>query len=161
MVAQIAATSAPGDRYFGKLRMSTLRIRYETMQLKKRYETHELLPEDTEHLLRLTDDAFREWARRYPRDAWLPSTGLLLAQLYKELPGNAARDRAIELFVYVKSTFPASPYARMARDQLHRGVPAEPYPAWANAKRTPAASPASSIVPSIAPSVSPSPTASS
>ena len=50
LIAQASLTSAPGDRYFGKLKMSALRIRYETMQLRKRYETHELLPEQAEHL---------------------------------------------------------------------------------------------------------------
>ena len=78
--------------------MSALRIRYETMQLKHRYETHELLPDQALHLLLLTEDAFHDWARRYPKDAWLPSTGYALAQLYAELPGSVPRDRSVALF---------------------------------------------------------------
>jgi hypothetical protein len=91
LVAQATPTSAPGDRYFGRLKMSALRIRYETMQLKKRYEAQELLPGQAEHLLILTEDAFQQWARVYPRDPWLPSTGFAIAQLYEELPERRPR----------------------------------------------------------------------
>ncbi len=153
LLAQASSGNAPGDAYFGKLKMSALRIRYETMQLKKRYETHQLLPEQAEHLLQLTDDAFIEWARRYPKDAWLPSTGYSIAQLYEELPGTAAQARAIALLSYVSSKFPQSQYAQKSRSQLHRGVSAKPYPAWAGS--TPA--PAPTVAPSPTPTPIPSP----
>jgi hypothetical protein len=155
LLAQLGATTAPADRYFGKLKMSALRIRYETMQLKRRYETHELLPDQTLHFLLLTEDAFRDWARNYPKDPWLASTGYAMAQLYGELPGTLARDRAVSLFVYVKSSFPKTSYARESRDQLHRGVAVKPVPAWAQV--TPSLAPAS--VPSPAGSAVPSPSA--
>jgi hypothetical protein len=140
---------APADRYFGRMGMSALRIRYETMQLKVRYEKHELLPEQTEHLLDLTDDAFEQWAKAYPKDSWLASTGYAIANLYAELPGTAARDRAVALFVYVKSHFASSPYATSSRQQLHRGVSVKPDPAWAKNARaaTPAPSPATTLSP--------------
>ncbi len=145
----MASANAPADRYFGKLKMSALRIRYETMQLKVRYEKHELLPEQTEHLLDLTNDAFEQWAAAFPKDSWLASTGYLLARLYAELPGAAARDRAVTLFVYVKSHFANSPYATSSREQLHRGVSVKPDPAWANNARatTPSPSPAATLSP--------------
>ena len=158
LVAQTTRTSAPGDQYFGKLKMSALRVRYETMQLRKRYETHELLPEQTEHLLTLTDDAYQDWARRYPHDPWLPSTGFNLAQLYEELPGTQARDRAVALFVFVKSHFRTSSYARLSRDQLHRGVATKPYPSWASEKQAATPAPAASTAPTRAASALPSAT---
>ena len=65
---KLASTSAPADQYFGRLKMSALRIRYETMQLKKRFENHDLLPDQTLHLVLFTQDAFDEWARLYPKD---------------------------------------------------------------------------------------------
>lgn len=154
VAAQVAATTAPADQYFGKLKMSALRVRYETMQLKKRYENHDLLPDQTLHLLLLTQDAFDEWARLYPKDPWLASTGYELAQLYEELPGTVARDHAVALLVYVKSHFPQTSYARESRDQLHRGVRAKPQPAWAN---IPSASPSATPVVTPPPSPSASP----
>jgi hypothetical protein len=161
LVAQ-ALTSAPGDRYFGRMSMSTLRIRYETMQLKKRYETHQLLPQDAEHLLILTDDAFQEWARDYPHDPWLPSTGYSIARLYEELPGTHASERAVALLVYVKLHFPTSRYARLSRDQLHRGVRTRPYPSWAVTPPPALPTAAPSVTPTsvspATPAPSPSPT---
>ena len=166
---QLAATSAPADRYFGRLKVSALRIRYETMQLKKRYETHELLPDQTLHLLLLNQDAFEQWAALYPKDPWLASTGYSMAQLFAELPGGTARDHAVGLFVYVKSHFPNTSYARQSRDQLHRGVPIKPEPAWASAQRAatpvpsqsigPSATPAPAAAPLVTPAASPAPSA--
>jgi hypothetical protein len=171
LLATLAVTSAPADEYFGKLKMSALRVRYETMQLRKRYETHQLLPEQTEHLLLLTQDSFDQWAARYPKDPWLASTGFLIATLYAELPGTAARDDAITLYVFVKSHFPHSSYANSSRAALHRGVTTKADPAWAKEMRatspsaspeaspvaSPAASPAASAAaaPSASPSVPP------
>jgi hypothetical protein len=157
MLATLAVTSAPADEYFGKLKMSALRVRYETMQLKKRYETHQLLPAQAEHLLLLTQDSFDQWAVRYPKDPWLASTGFLIAALYAELPGTVARERAVTLYVYVKSNFPSSSYATSSRNALHRGVATKADPAWAKEMRaaaSPSASPAAS--PSASPAVAPS-----
>ncbi|MGB6519626.1 MAG: hypothetical protein WBE79_14105 [Candidatus Cybelea sp.] len=155
LLAQIGAVDAPADQYFGTLKMSALRIRYETMQLKKRYETHELLPDQTLHLLLLTESAYTDWAGRYPTDSWLSSTGYAMALLYAELPGTQARDRAVALFTYVKSRFPKTPYAGKSRDALHRGVSVKAEPAWA--AQTPKPSPLPSAPPSGAASPLPSP----
>jgi hypothetical protein len=149
LLSQLAVTNAPADEYFGKLKMSALRVRYETMQLEKRYETHQLLPEQAEHLLLLTEDSFDQWAARYPKDPWLPSTGLLIAALYAELPGEVAREHAVTLYVYVKVHFPHSRYGAESRALLHRGVSTKADPPWAKAMRA--------AVPSAAPSAPPSP----
>jgi len=161
----LAATSAPLDQYFGKLKMSALRIRYEIVSIRDRYETHKILPEQAEHLALLTENAFDDWSRRYPKDGWLASTAYLLAKVYAELPGPTARDHAVALYTYVKSRFPTTRYAKDSRDALHRGVAVRPDPAWAAQRRASAspsprapasATPAESSSPS--PSPSPSPT---
>jgi hypothetical protein len=163
LLTQLGAMTAPADRYFGRLKMSALRIRFETMQLKVRYETHELLPDQAQHLLLLTEDAFYDWAQRYPKDPWLASTGYSIAQLFQELPGRLARDHAVALLVYVKSRFPTTAYARKSRDQLHRGVWTKPLPNWAivQSSITPSATPSEMplATPAAAPSPFPSPTA--
>lgn len=151
LIATIAAANAPADQYFGKLKMSTLRIRYETMQLRKRYETHQLLPDQAAHLLDSTADAFTAWAAAYPHDQWLASTGFLLAQLYAELPGPAARSHAVVLFTYVSAHFRATRYGAQSRTALHRGIPVRPAPAWATVTAQPSA-PGVTPAPSIAPS---------
>jgi hypothetical protein len=156
-----ASVNAPADRYFGKLKMSALRIRYEILQLRPRYETHKLLPEEAEHLAVLDEDAFYAWAKSYPHDVWLASTGYLLAQFYEELPGSDARNRAVRILSYVKVHFPRTTYAKAAAVALHRGVSTRPDPDWAVEMRaarvsptpspTAGASPYSSAMPSSSP----------
>lgn len=139
--------NAPADRYFGKLEMSALRIRYEVLQLRPRYETHKLLPEEAEHLALLDEDAFYAWAASYPQDAWLASTAFMLAQLFEELPGSDARKHAVRCLEYVMSRFPKTIYAKEAAAALRHGVPIRSDPSWATAMRaaraTPTPSPAS------------------
>ena len=151
VATQAAVTAAPADRYFGKLKMSALRVRYETMQLRKRYETHQLRADETIHLLVLTEDAFDEWSRLYPKDPWLASTGFAMAQLYEELPGQLSRDRAVKLFAYVKTSFPNTRYAAQSRNELHKGIQVKPMPSALPAP-TPTTTPAESGVPSATPS---------
>lgn len=158
LLVQLAATSAPADRYFGKLKMSGLRIRYETTQIERRYWEHQLLPDQALHLLLLTEDAYHQWAYAFPLDPWLASTGYNMAQVYEQLPGVTARDHATALLQYVKGHFPKTPYAQKSGDQLHRGIAVRPVPAWAiapSATPSPAPSPASSAIPSVPPSPPP------
>jgi len=159
VLSQGASSNAPADQYFGQLKVSALRIRYEIMQVRPRYETHKLLPEEASHLLVLNEDAFYKWAAAYPKDAWLASTGYLLAQLFAELPGNDARNRAIRAFTYVKVHFPNTTYGKESATALKKGIAVRPDPDWAVAMRaarqTPSPSPSTS--PSVSPSTSPSP----
>jgi hypothetical protein len=164
LVAAVSSTNAPLDQYFGRLKMSAVRIRYEIMQLRPRYETHKLLPEETQHLLDLDANAFYAWAAAYPKDSWLASTGYMLGNLYAELPGTAARDSAVKAYTFVKTRFPKTTYAKESVALLHRGVPVRPDPAWAAAMRasraaTAAPSPAGTSAPVA--SASPVPAASS
>jgi hypothetical protein len=158
LVATLATTAAPADRYFGKLKMSALRIRYEAMQLRVRYETHKLRPEDAEHLLLLTEDAFDSWSHAYPKDGWLASTAYLMAGLYQELPGGNAAHHATTLYSYVVHQFPNTHYASQSRTALHRGIPVRSYPAWA-VTPVPATPSASASAPAASPGASPAPAA--
>jgi hypothetical protein len=153
LLAAVANVSgnAPADRYFGKLEMSALRIRYEILQLRPRYETHKLLPEEAEHLAILDEDAFYAWAASYPLDAWLASTGYMLAQFYEELPGSDARNHAVRALSYVKAHFPKTTYAKEAATALHHGIPTRPDPAWAIAMRAARATPMPSPTPQSSP----------
>ena len=170
----LAATSAPVDQYFGKLKMSALRIRYEVVSIRDRYETHKILPEEALHLALLTEDAFDDWARKYPKDSWLASTAYMFAKVYAEMPGATAREHAVKLYTFVSSKFPSTHYASESRAALHRGVAVRPDPAWAVQRRaelaahtpspspsassaSPAPSGSSSAAPSAAQSASPSP----
>lgn len=148
--------NAPADKYFGRLRMSALRIRYEIAQLKSRYDNHKLLPENASHLTGLTAEAYYDWAGRYPKDGWLGSTGVNLAHLYEDLPGTSARSAAMKALTFVKSRFGNTRYSHQAAAELRRGVPVKPDPLWAVKMRaTPSPSPAPSAAGSPSPSPSP------
>jgi len=157
------ADNAPADRYFGRLGMSALRIRYETAQLKSRYANHKLLPENVMHLADLTGDAYYQWAARYPRDSWLASTGINLAHLYEDLPGAAARGAAVRLLSFVLAHFKSTRYSKEAASEMQRGVALKPDPLWAIKMRAtpsprPSASRGATALPSSTPSPSPAPT---
>src|SRR5579872_1551776 len=152
--------AAPADKYFGKLKMSALRIRYEIAQLKTDYEYHRRTPDDVLHLLSFADDAYYQWAAAYPKDSWLASTGYNLAKLYEELPGYVARDSAIRTLQFVRTHFKNTRYSKASVAELQRGIPVRPEPAWAaRATASPSSSPAPSSSPSSLPSAVPSPTA--
>lgn len=85
-LAPAPSDNASADKYFGRLRMSALRIRYEIAQLKSRYDNHNLLPENALHLAGLTEEAYYDWARCYPKDGWLASTGLAAESHLNPIP---------------------------------------------------------------------------
>jgi hypothetical protein len=153
------SNAAPADKYFGRLRMSALRIRYEITQLKTNYEYHRRKPDDVLHLLSYTEEAYYQWAAAYPKDTWLASTGYNLAKLFEELPGGAARDGAVRALQFVRTHFKNTRYSKASVADLRRGVPVKPEPAWA-IPATPAASPSPSpsATPSSSPVPSPAPT---
>jgi hypothetical protein len=160
VLGQGASRDAPADQYFGQLKVSALRIRYEIMQLRPRYETHTLLPEEASHLLILDENALYAWASAYPKDAWLASTGYSLAQLFAELPGPDARARAVRAFTYVKTHFPTTSYGKESAAALQEGIAVRPDPAWAATMRAERSTPPPTAAPSpTPPSPSPSPPA--
>lgn len=151
-------TAAPADRYFGRLKMSALRIRYEIAQLKTDYEYHRRMPDDVLHLLSFTEDAYYQWAAAYPKDTWLPSTGYNLAKLYEELPGNGAHDSAVRALQFVRTHYKNTRYSKSSVADLQRGIPVRPEPAWAvSASPTAPSSATPSAAPTNSPVASPSP----
>jgi hypothetical protein len=154
LVLGILSNAAPADRYFGRLKMSALRVRYEIQELKRDYEYHRRRPDDVLHFLGYTEESYYEWAAAYPRDGWLPSTGYNLAKLLEELPGYDARDRAVRALQFVRAHFKNTRYSKLSVAELRRGVAAKPEPAWA-ARATPSPSPTPMATPSAAPSASP------
>ena len=142
--------AAPADKYFGKLRMSALRIRYEITQLKTDYEYHRRNPDDVLHLLSYAEDAYYEWAASYPKDSWLPSTGYNLAKLFEELPGYGAREGAVRALQFVRTHFKNTRYSKASVADLRRGIPVRPEPAWA-VRALPSRSPIPASSPALRP----------
>lgn len=122
---------APADEYFGRQKISVIAIRHQIFSLKDDLHHGRKRPDYIEHGADTLDEAFTDWARRFPRDAWLPRTGWELATLYEELPGGDARARAVSLLGFVKSHYGGSVFAQDSAKDLARGVGVRAWPKWA------------------------------
>src|ERR1017187_7948200 len=77
---------APADEYFGKLKLSILGIRNTIKDMGLKADA------DPAHAVNvvmgsvgLTEDAMRDWEKKYPRDTWIPPAILSLERLYAKV----------------------------------------------------------------------------
>ncbi len=135
--AAVVSDLAPADEYFGHVHISVVRMHHQVFALKDDVH-HER--EHPDAILRETDqinDAYFDWAHQFPKDRWLPRTGWELATLYEELPGSAARDRAIALLDFLRDGFKSSSFADASQRELARGIGIRPWPRWAGPEPPP------------------------
>jgi hypothetical protein len=151
---------APADEYFGRAHYSPLAIRHTIFTLKNDLHRGRRRPDAIAHDADLVQDALEDWAARFPRDTWLPSTFWNLAVLYEELPGAQARTDAIAVLRRLTTDFGQSQYAAIASKDLSRGIGIRPWPHWAGSPppqpttapaSSPTSSPASAPTSTIAP----------
>lgn len=83
--ASARARLAPADEYFGRTKMSVLEIRNRIHDLERRQDAS--VPHDAG----LTEDAIRDWQRKYPGDPWLPKDIASLARIYSRYHAILAR----------------------------------------------------------------------
>ena len=69
------------------------------------------------------EDAMRDWARKYPFDNWLPRYAYALENVYEEIPGPTAHERAVRQLNYIIAYFPQTMYARVGRYKEIQGIP--------------------------------------
>jgi hypothetical protein len=110
---------APADEYFGSMNMSVLGIRNSIDDTNARAvgsgeETgHSLL-----HRLLFTEQAFRDWQRKYPNDNWIVTNGYELVDDFQKLDvetsdenPHVASIHAIDLGNWLDATYPGNQYA--------------------------------------------------
>jgi len=113
--AAAPADVAPADRYFGRLQMSILGVRNALHDLSARLDAH---PEDAEHVYDkalLVEDALHDWAKKFPKDPWIPKYAYALAELYRKVDTDEARTAMNDALDWLISSYPSSEYARMGR----------------------------------------------
>lgn len=111
-----AASLAPADRYFGRMKMSILGIRNALKDLAADADVH---PENASHVydkVVYVEDALRDWQRHFPADPWIPKYAYSLAQLYGKLGPGIARTRREATLDWLEATYPESEYAQLPRD---------------------------------------------
>jgi hypothetical protein len=147
-VLAIAQSSlAPGDEYFGKMKMSALGVRYAIQHLKIAAYHHATWPQNILHDTLQADDALYDWSKKYPKDTWLAQTAWGLVGLYEMIPGSIARNHAQAALDYLVKVWPKTKYAHDARLLLKNGLPPQPAE-WTMPTPAPAATPSPSPAPS-------------
>jgi hypothetical protein len=122
---------APADEYFGKQRISVVRIHHQVFALKDDLHHQRKRPDAIQHDADSIGDAYFDWAIRFPRDRWLPRIGWELATLYEELPGYAAQAQAFALLAFIEQRYGDTPSGRAGAQDLLRGIGLRAWPRWA------------------------------
>jgi len=110
---------APADEYFGRLKLSILGIRNTIKDMGLKADA------DPAHAANavmgsvgLTEDALRDWEKKYPQDGWIPATIFSLERLYAKVDSDEARAHARVTMAWLVRDYPASPPAKIAKKEL-------------------------------------------
>lgn len=112
--------SAPGDEYFGRLKLSYLGInntfRDEAVRAAS-YTTDAGIIGRVD----LADDALRAWANKYPGDPQLPRSYFLAIQVMRKIYTQPMQDRAWQIMQVLVKTFPSSYFGKIMSRSLRVG----------------------------------------
>lgn len=131
-IRAVISDLAPADEYFGKMRLSVVRIHHQVFSLKDDLHHRRLRITAISHEADDIGDAYYDWAHRFPKDRWVPRTGWELATLYEELPGADARDHAVGLLSFVRDHYGDTSFGDSSVKELARGIGVRPWPHWAS-----------------------------
>ncbi len=109
---------APGDEYFGPLKVSIIGIRNTLRDLGLRYDVNHDTAKQTFASAQLIERSIRDWQHRYPKDDQLPRAVYLLQRLYTKVLSQASRDRARVTAQWLAADFGRSPQARQLSKTL-------------------------------------------
>ncbi|MFN2460208.1 MAG: hypothetical protein ABR591_05930, partial [Candidatus Velthaea sp.] len=132
---------APADEYFGKLKMSILGIRNTIKDVGANVDIDgnrwTLLVNKAD----FTEDAVRDWERKYPSDTWLARTIFALERMYAKLDSDEGRKRSVAAMNWLVHDFPNSPQAKIGKKELAAGRVGHPVTQTATAGTTASAAP--------------------
>lgn len=113
----LLSIQAPADVYFGTYRLSNLSVRNAIHDMNIEGDSPLALPGQIERI-NAVQSALADWALRYPRDPWLPSTMARFATFLigKHIPQY---DRvALSFLEELTTLYPNTQYARLASTNL-------------------------------------------
>ena len=128
---QSTSVLAPADEYFGRQKLSVVRIHHQVFALKTDLQYHRRHPDSIENEADSIGEAYFDWANRFPRDRWLPRMAWELATLYEELPGFNAQAQGFTFLAFISQNYAATEVGRNASADLTRGIGVRPWPRWA------------------------------
>ena len=109
---------APGDEYFGPLKLSYIGIRNTLHDIGLRYDVNHDLSKQTFATAQLTERSIRDWQKKYPRDVQVPRAIYFLQRLYTKVLSQESRDRARVTAMWLSHDFHASPQAKQLAKTL-------------------------------------------
>ena len=162
--------SAPGDQYFGRLKLSYLGINntfHDDAIRAGAYTTNSGLISS----VNFADEALRDWAHRYPGDPQLARSYFLAIQAMSKIYVKPEQERAYHYMLALVKKFPHTYFGKVMKESLARGFTehwyAAPQPCGSTGVTSPLATPsdpnlhvdvlASPCIPAAVPSSSPAP----
>jgi hypothetical protein len=112
--------SAPGDEYFGRMKMSYLGInntfRDEAIRAGAYTTDSNII-----NKVHFADEAMQQWAQRYPNDPQLARSYFLGETVYKKIYTKEAQERAFAIMQTLVHKFPTSFFGKTVKQNLAIG----------------------------------------
>lgn len=164
-VQQELRNSAPGDEYFGRMKMSYLGINNTFHDDSIRAGAYTTDP-GVISSVGWANEALNAWRAKYPHDPQLARSYFLAFEMYRKIWTQAGQQQAWQYAQLLDRDFPTSYFGKLMKQDLARGFtehwfaqaqpcPATPAPSPSPGGKHPSPSPS----PSATPEPSPSPTA--
>lgn len=109
---------APGDEYFGPLKLSIIGMRNTIRDLGLRYDVNHDIPKQTFASAQLVERSVREWQKKYAHDPQLPRVIFILQRLYTKILLQESRDRAHATAQWLQGEFSRTPQAKQIAKTL-------------------------------------------
>jgi hypothetical protein len=155
--------SAPGDEYFGRLKLSYLGINNTFHDQTVRAGDYTTSP-DVISKVAFADEALHAWANKYPHDPELARSYFLAIRTYKKIYTRTYQDKAWQYMHILTNNFGKTYFGKLEKKDLAIGFTehyfAEPVPCPTPAPSPlPGAKPTPTPEPTMTPVPTPSPTA--
>lgn len=155
--------SAPGDEYFGRMKLSYLGIN-NTFRDEAVRAGSSTTDSNVINKINFADEALRKWMQKYPGDPQLARSFYLAIEVYKKVYTEEAQDRAWKYMQLELKQFPSTYFGKIVKKNVGIGF-TEHYYAPAQLCPTPTPSPTATPMhgrggptPSPVPTDTPSPT---
>ena len=112
--------SAPGDQYFGRMKLSYLGINntfHDAAIEAGAYTTDSGIV----NKIKFADDALNQWASRFPNDPQLPRSYFMAVQVYEKIYTQPAQEKAWKYMQILVKRYPTSYFGKVEKADLARG----------------------------------------
>ena len=119
-VAAMLKVSAPGDEYFGRLKMSYLGINNTFHDDLVRAGAYTSNP-NTIKQVDSADEALHQWSQRYPNDPQLARSYYLAFEMYKKVYTQPGQDKAWQYLHLILDRWPSTYFGKEMKKELSAG----------------------------------------